>query len=43
MYLCHREKRTDLLGENIDEQTQIATVMGVYKDLMRSFASFAYG
>jgi glutathione S-transferase len=43
VYLCHREKRTDLLGENIDEQTQIATVMGVYKDLMRSFASFAYG
>jgi glutathione S-transferase len=43
VYLCHKTKRVDLLGENCDDQVQIATVLGVFQDLYKSYLSFIYG
>jgi glutathione S-transferase len=43
IYICHKGKRADLLGETADEQVQIATVMGVYKDLNKAFSNYVYG
>jgi hypothetical protein len=43
VYLCHRAKRTDLLGETVDEQVQIATALGVYKDMSKAFVNYVYG
>ncbi len=43
VYLCHKAKRTDLMGENCDDQVQIATVLGVFQDLYKSFLTFIYG
>jgi glutathione S-transferase len=43
VYLCLKANRADLLGETADEQVQIATVMGVLKDLTKAFSGYCYG
>jgi len=43
VYLCHKANRADLLGENCDDQVQIATVLGVFQDLYKSYLSYVYG
>jgi glutathione S-transferase len=43
VYLCFKANRADLLGENADDQVQIATVMGVFKDLSKAFSGYCYG
>lgn len=43
VYIIHKAKKTELLGRNADEQTRIATTMGVLRDLHSKYIGFAYG
>lgn len=42
IYLCHRQKRLDLLGRNAEEQVLLATAFGVYKDFHPNLARMVY-
>ena len=42
IYICHKSKKVELLGRNIDEWIQTATVWGVFKDAYRNYAQLCY-
>ena len=43
VYICHKANRADLLGDNADDQVQVATVSGVLSDLQKAFYGSIYG
>lgn len=43
IYICHRSGKVELLGRNIDEWVQVATVHGVFKDFYRAYQGLVYG
>ncbi len=43
VYICHKSKRLDLLGRNVEEQVMLATVYGVLKDTGSAFIQLVYG
>ncbi len=43
VYLCHKAGRADLLGRNGDEQVDLATAHGVYKDFHPKYIGLVYG
>jgi len=43
IYICHKSQKVELLGRNIDEWVQVATVHGVFKDFYRAYQGLAYG
>lgn len=43
IYLCHKAHRLDLLGRSADEQVQLATAHGVYKDFHPRYIQLVYG
>ena len=43
IYLVHKGNRVDLLGRNVDERVDLATVHGIYKDFHPSYIRLVYG
>ena len=43
IYIIHKSGKKELLGRNADEQVAVATMMGVFKDLYRTYLSLIYG
>lgn len=43
VYIIHKAKKTELFGRNADEQTRIATTMGVIRDLHSKYIGLVYG
>ena len=43
VYICHKAKRLDLLGRNVDEKVLIATAYGVFKDIHPQVTRLCYG
>lgn len=43
IYIVHRSGKLDLLGRNSQEQVDLATAMGVVRDLHSKYIALAYG
>jgi len=42
IYIVHKSQRTELLGRNLDEYVQVATVHGVFKDFYKAYQVLVY-
>ena len=42
VYLVHKAQRLDMLGKDMKEQVNIATVMGIFKELYNRFIDLTY-
>lgn len=43
VYICHRFDKKELLGRNAEEQVNMATIMGVMRDLHGQYVRVVYG
>ena len=43
VYAIHKAGKVELLGRNPEEQVSLATVVGIFKDLYRTYLDFVYG
>jgi len=43
VHIAHKSGKPELLGRNAQEQVALATVMGVARDLHKSYISLVYG
>jgi glutathione S-transferase len=42
IYICFKGNKPELLGRDVDEQVQLATVHGVYKDFHPNYIKLVY-
>lgn len=43
VYICHKADKKELLGRTADEQVNLATVLGIYKDFHPHYIRLVYG
>ena len=41
--VIHKSGKVELLGRNAEEQVNVTTIMGVFRDLYKSYLEFIYG